>query len=201
MQELLSAVVLTFATVSPLAVVYVVIVVVNSKFVVVNFIRDHPCLSDAIKQSVCAIYVTKNLPKSLAVPNFMFTFAFVNPYCITLNLYAYETECDCISCKISPNAWPFRKLFVLLPLSRCDRRRSFQSSDELREDGKMGKFINPFTDMGFKRIFGQEVSKPILIEFLNSLLKGERQIKDLKFLDKEQIRTSEEDRSLIYDIY
>ena len=65
----------------------------------------------------------------------------------------------------------------------------------------MGKFINPFTDMGFKRIFGQEVSKPILIEFLNSLLKGERQIKDLKFLDKEQIRTSEEDRSLIYDIY
>jgi predicted transposase/invertase (TIGR01784 family) len=65
----------------------------------------------------------------------------------------------------------------------------------------MGKFINPFTDMGFKLIFGQEVSKPILIEFLNSLLKGERHIKDLKFLDKEQVRTSEEDRSLIYDIY
>jgi predicted transposase/invertase (TIGR01784 family) len=55
--------------------------------------------------------------------------------------------------------------------------------------------------MGFKRIFGQEVSKPILIEFLNSLLKGERQIKDLKFLDKERQRQSEEDRSLIYDIY
>ncbi len=65
----------------------------------------------------------------------------------------------------------------------------------------MGKFINPFTDMGFKLIFGQEVSKPILIEFLNSLLKGERQIKDLKFLDKELVRTSDEDRSLIYDIY
>ena len=65
----------------------------------------------------------------------------------------------------------------------------------------MGKFINPFTDMGFKLIFGQEVSKPILIEFLNSLLKGERQIKDLKFLDKEQMRTTDEDRSLIYDIY
>ena len=65
----------------------------------------------------------------------------------------------------------------------------------------MGKFINPFTDMGFKLIFGQEVSKPILIEFLNSLLKGERQIRDLKFLDKEQMRTTDEDRSLIYDIY
>ena len=65
----------------------------------------------------------------------------------------------------------------------------------------MGKFINPFTDMGFKLIFGQEVSKPILIEFLNSLLKGERRIKDLKFLDNYQMRTSDEDRSLIYDIY
>ena len=65
----------------------------------------------------------------------------------------------------------------------------------------MGKFINPFTDMGFKLIFGQEVSKPILIEFLNSLLIGERHIKDLKFLDKEQTRTHDEDRSLIYDVY
>ena len=65
----------------------------------------------------------------------------------------------------------------------------------------MGKFINPFTDMGFKLIFGQEVSKPILIEFLNSLLIGERHIKDLKFLDKEQTRTQDEDRSLIYDVY
>ncbi|MDR0962799.1 MAG: Rpn family recombination-promoting nuclease/putative transposase, partial [Mediterranea sp.] len=34
----------------------------------------------------------------------------------------------------------------------------------------MGKYINPFTDWGFKRIFGQEVSKDLLIEFLNSLL-------------------------------
>ena len=34
----------------------------------------------------------------------------------------------------------------------------------------MGKFINPFTDYGFKKIFGQEVSKELLIEFLNDLL-------------------------------
>ena len=50
----------------------------------------------------------------------------------------------------------------------------------------MAKFINPFTDLGFKRIFGQEVSKPVLIAFLNSLLEGEHHILDLKFLDKEQ---------------
>ena len=65
----------------------------------------------------------------------------------------------------------------------------------------MGRFINPFTDVGFKRIFGQEVSKPILIEFLNSLLTGERRIVNVKYLDKEQLGLSELERSLIYDIY
>jgi predicted transposase/invertase (TIGR01784 family) len=65
----------------------------------------------------------------------------------------------------------------------------------------MGKFINPFTDVGFKRIFGQEVSKPVLLAFLNSLLEGERRIVDLMFLDKEQLGLESGDRSLIYDIY
>lgn len=49
----------------------------------------------------------------------------------------------------------------------------------------MGRFINPFTDIGFKRIFGQEVSKPLLLDFLNNLLKGEKVITNLTFLDKE----------------
>jgi len=49
----------------------------------------------------------------------------------------------------------------------------------------MGKFINPFTDVGFKRIFGQEFSKPLLLDFLNNLLVGERHITDLKLRDKE----------------
>ena len=31
-------------------------------------------------------------------------------------------------------------------------------------------FINPFTDFGFKKLFGEEASKPQLIDFLNSLL-------------------------------
>lgn len=65
----------------------------------------------------------------------------------------------------------------------------------------MGNFINPFSDVGFKRIFGQEMSKPLLIDFLNNLLEGERYITNLQFLDKEQIPVSNDDRSLIYDIY
>lgn len=65
----------------------------------------------------------------------------------------------------------------------------------------MGKFINPFTDVGFKRIFGQEISKPLLLDFLNNLLKGEKSIRNIKFLDKEQLAEYKGDRSLIYDIF
>ena len=64
----------------------------------------------------------------------------------------------------------------------------------------MGRFINPFTDTGFKRVFGQEMSKPVLIAFLISLLTGERSIVDVTFLDKEQIGIYDGDRSLIYDV-
>ena len=65
----------------------------------------------------------------------------------------------------------------------------------------MGKFINPFTDVGFKIIFGQEFSKPRLIDFLNALLVGERCITDLSFLDKEQPAFFDGDKSPIYDIF
>ena len=65
----------------------------------------------------------------------------------------------------------------------------------------MARFINPFTDIGFKRIFGQEISKPVLIAFLNALLDGERRIADVQYLDKEQPAESVDDRSLIYDVY
>ena len=65
----------------------------------------------------------------------------------------------------------------------------------------MGKFINPFTDVGFKRIFGQEINKDLLVDFLNALLEGERQVKDITFLDKEQLPVFEDDRKLIYDVY
>ena len=64
----------------------------------------------------------------------------------------------------------------------------------------MGKFINPFTDIGFKIIFRQEFSKPRLLDFLNALLEGERSITDLTFLDKEQPAFFDGDKSPIYDI-
>jgi len=63
------------------------------------------------------------------------------------------------------------------------------------------KYINPFTDFGFKKIFGEEASKPLLIDFLNSLLPEKNRIADLSFRNGEQLGTTEFDRKAIYDIY
>ena len=48
----------------------------------------------------------------------------------------------------------------------------------------MAHFVNPFTDIGFKIIFGQPASKELLITLLNELLAGEHHIEDLTFIDK-----------------
>lgn len=63
------------------------------------------------------------------------------------------------------------------------------------------KYINLFTDFGFKKIFGEEASKPLLIDFLNALLPQANKIIDLNFKNTEQLGQSEADRKAIYDIY
>ena len=65
----------------------------------------------------------------------------------------------------------------------------------------MGKYINPFTDWGFKRLFGQEFSKDLLISFLNDLLVGELQVKNVVFRDKEELPSTKDQRGIIYDVY
>lgn len=62
----------------------------------------------------------------------------------------------------------------------------------------MRKFLNPFTDVGFKKLFGQEVNKELLIEFLNDLLVGERHVSDISFMDKEIMPESLGGRVVIY---
>lgn len=63
------------------------------------------------------------------------------------------------------------------------------------------RFVNPFTDLGFKIIFGQPASKDLLIILLNELLSGEHHIEDLTFLDKEDRSENIHDKGIIYDLY
>lgn len=63
------------------------------------------------------------------------------------------------------------------------------------------KYINLLTDFGFKRVFGTEPNKHLLIDFLNTLLPADRQIEDLTFKNNENVGNTPVDRKAIFDIY
>ena len=63
------------------------------------------------------------------------------------------------------------------------------------------KYINPFTDFGFKKLFGEEANKHLLIDFLNQLLPPQHQIHDLFYKKTEQLGSHELDRKAIFDLY
>ena len=50
-----------------------------------------------------------------------------------------------------------------------------------------GKYINPYTDFGFKKLFGTEMNKELLISFLNSLFEGHEEIRDITYKSKGSI--------------
>ena len=74
----------------------------------------------------------------------------------------------------------------------CDRRVIMILQD---------KYINLLTDFGFKRVFGTEPNKRLLIDFLNTLLPTHHQIKDLTFRNTENLGNTPIDRKAIFDIY
>ena len=57
------------------------------------------------------------------------------------------------------------------------------------------------TDFGFKRIFGTDPNKELLINFLNSLFDGEEVIKDVKYLNSENVGDVYTERKAIFDVY
>jgi len=64
------------------------------------------------------------------------------------------------------------------------------------------KYLNPFTDFGFKKLFGVEPNKDILIDFLNELLrKDEGKIREITYLSPEQLGRASGDRKAIFDLY
>jgi predicted transposase/invertase (TIGR01784 family) len=63
------------------------------------------------------------------------------------------------------------------------------------------KYINPLTDFGFKKLFGTEPNKALLIDFLNQILPEKHKIKDLHYSRNEQMGLNELDRKAIFDLY
>ena len=64
------------------------------------------------------------------------------------------------------------------------------------------KYINPFTDYGFKWLFGEEPNKDLLLDFLNELLKvHEGEIKEISYLPAGKLPVSKGDRKAVFDLY
>ena len=65
-----------------------------------------------------------------------------------------------------------------------------------------GRYINPYTDFGFKKLFGTEMNKDLLVSFLNSLFNNlESEIEDVQYLNSEKLGDGYGDRRSIFDVY
>jgi predicted transposase/invertase (TIGR01784 family) len=63
------------------------------------------------------------------------------------------------------------------------------------------RYINPLTDFGFKRLFGTEPNKKLLIDFLNVILPPQHRVKDLTYRSNENLGNTPLDRKAVFDLY
>ena len=63
------------------------------------------------------------------------------------------------------------------------------------------RYINPYTDFGFKKLFGTELNKDLLMSFLNSLLSGHEVIHDISYMNSEHFGDGYMNRKAVFDVY
>jgi len=65
----------------------------------------------------------------------------------------------------------------------------------------LDRYVNPLTDFGFKRIFGTELNKDLLIDFLNVILPLPHRVRDLTYINTENLGNTPIDRKAVFDLY
>ena len=68
------------------------------------------------------------------------------------------------------------------------------------ENSQNDRYIIPYNDYGFKKLFGTEENKDLLIGFLNALFMGKENIKDIRYLPNERL-SQYSGRRAIFDVY
>lgn len=68
-------------------------------------------------------------------------------------------------------------------------------------EGIIDRYVNFYTDFAFKKLFGTEMNKDLLISFLNALLQGREVVLDINYLNTEHLGTQEYDRRAVFDVY
>lgn len=62
------------------------------------------------------------------------------------------------------------------------------------------RYIDPFTDFAFKRLFGSDPNKELLIDLLNALFEGRKVITDIRYMNTESPGRDKEVRTVIFDL-
>lgn len=73
--------------------------------------------------------------------------------------------------------------------------------DEMMDVEIKERYVNPYTDFGFKKLFGTELNKDLLISFLNALFHDKPDITDLTYLNSERLGEGRYDRKAVFDVY
>lgn len=63
------------------------------------------------------------------------------------------------------------------------------------------RYVNFYTDFAFKKLFGTEMNKELLISFLNSMFDGREVITDLQYLNVEHLGHVAAERKAVFDVY
>ena len=63
------------------------------------------------------------------------------------------------------------------------------------------RYVNPYTDFGFKKLFGTELNKDLLISLLNALFHDKPEITDLSYMNTEHLGEGIVDRKAVFDVY
>ena len=92
-------------------------------------------------------------------------------------------------------SWRNKKKFV--SLHATGQKKGFSMDISASQE----RYVNFYTDFAFKKLFGTEVNKELLISFLNSLFNGEEVIKDLKYLNVEHLGHAAAERKAVFDVY
>ncbi len=104
--------------------------------------------------------------------------------------YKYGTFFHYRAISFSPPAVAFPFFFIFNPMINTSRKIV----------PPIGRFIDPLTDFGFKKIFGSEPNKDLLIAFLNELFKGNKVVKDLVYNPQENSGPARYYRKTIFDL-
>ena len=63
------------------------------------------------------------------------------------------------------------------------------------------RYVNFYTDFAFKKLFGTEANKDLLLSFLNSRFEGKEQFLDITYLNTEHLGVSADERKAVFDVY